>query len=282
MLSRFATCCRSLGLTVHDRRRPADLAAARSGFAELTRIAREQCDAWTGLAASGDTGPRVIEAVWKTVATSGALQRQLGIPQGDLAFRYDTGLYLQFAASNPDDFQLAYATTLCDAGEFAAADDLVGALIARRPSWIQARWVRVVMCYRTQRWSDVVRLLTPIVNDTTLDDEFAHAVRVSLGSSLARLGMYAPALSYLEDAAGPVPVAAVDGTLTKALCLRAQGEDLDAADVLAELYAANPEHEQVEVALSDTSYGIVPTTAARIEARTDPVSYTHLTLPTIA
>ena len=29
--------------------------AARSGFAELTRIAREQCDAWTGLAAAGDT-----------------------------------------------------------------------------------------------------------------------------------------------------------------------------------------------------------------------------------
>jgi type VII secretion ATPase EccA len=270
VLSRFATCCRSLGITVHDRRRPADLAAARSGFAELTRIAREQCDAWTGLAASGDTAPRVIEAVWNTVATAGALQRQLDITHGDLSFRYDTGLYLQFAASTPDDFQLAYATTLCDAGEFAAADEHVGALIARRPSWLQARWVRVVMCYRTQRWSDVVRLLTPVVNDTSLDDEFAHAVRVALGTSLARLGMYAPALSYLEDAAGPVPVAVVDGTLTKALCLRAQGEDLDAADVLAELYAANPEHEQVEIALSDTSYGIVPTTAARIDARHDP------------
>ena len=52
--------------------------------------------------------------------------------------------------------------------------------------------------------------------------------------------------------------------------MRAQGEDLDAADVLAELYAANPENEQVEIALSDTSYGIVPTTAARIEARANP------------
>lgn len=270
VLSRFATCCRSLGITVHDRRRPADLAAARSGFSELTRIAREQCDAWTGLAASGDTSPVVVEAVWKTVATAGALQRQLDIRPGDLSFRYDTGLYLRFDASTPDDFQLAYATTLCDAGEFAAADELVSTLVTRRPNWLRARWVRVVMCYRTQRWSDVVRLLTPVVNDTSLDDEFAHAVRVALGTSLARLGMYAPALSYLEDASGPVPVAVVDGTLTKALCLRAQGEDLDAADVLAELYAANPEHEQVEIALSDPSFGIVPTTAARIEARHDP------------
>ena len=30
--SRFATCCRALGLTIYDRRRPADLAAAQSGF----------------------------------------------------------------------------------------------------------------------------------------------------------------------------------------------------------------------------------------------------------
>ena len=95
-------------------------------------------------------------------------------------------------------------------------------------------------------------------------------MRIALGTALARLGMFAPALSYLEDPAGPVDVAAVDGTLVKALSLRAQGEDLDAADVLAELYAANPENEEVETAISDTSYGIVPTTAARIEARSDP------------
>jgi type VII secretion ATPase EccA len=126
------------------------------------------------------------------------------------------------------------------------------------------------MYYRTERWSDVVRLLTPIVNDAKLDERYAHAVRVALGTSLARLGMFAPALSYLEYPSGPVAVAAVDGALARALSLRAQGEDLDAADVLAELYAANPENEEVETAISDTSYGIVPTTAARIEARTDP------------
>ncbi|MGV0790651.1 type VII secretion AAA-ATPase EccA [Mycolicibacterium sp. XJ1819] len=270
VVSRFATCCRALGLTVHDRKRPADLAAARSGFTELTRIAREQCDAWTGLAAAGDTSARVIEAVWQTVATAGLLQRQIELAAGDLAFTYDTGLYLQFSATTADDFQLAYAVTLCDAGDFAAADELVEPLIARRPGWLQARWVRVAMCYRTERWSDVVRLLTPIVTDTSLDETYAHAVRVALGTSLARLGMFAPALSYLEEPAGPIAVATVDATLVKALALRAQGEELDAADVLAELYAANPENEQVEIALSDSSYGIVPTTAARIEARSNP------------
>ena len=270
VVSRFATCCRALGLSVHDRRRPPDLAAARSGFAELTRIARDQCDAWTGLAAAGDTSARVIEAVWQTVKSAGVLQREVDLADGDLVFDYDTGLYLQFAASTPDDFALAYAVTLCDVGDYAAADKLIDPLIAQRPSWHEARWVRVAMYYRTERWSDVVRLLTPIVNDAKLDEGYSHAVRIALGTSLARLGMFAPALSYLEDPSGPVAVAAVDGALARALSLRAQGEDLDAADVLAELYAANPENEEVETAITDTSYGIVPTTAARIEARSDP------------
>ncbi|MGV0714155.1 type VII secretion AAA-ATPase EccA [Mycolicibacterium sp. XJ662] len=270
VVSRFATCCRDLGLSVHDRRRPTDLAAARSGFAELTRIARDQCDAWTGLAAAGDTSPRVIEAVWQTVATAGVLQRQVELGDGDLAFTYDTGLYLQFRAATADDFQLAYAVARSDAGDFAGADKLVEPLLARRPDWREARWVRVAMYYRTERWSDVVRMLSPVVTDSTLDETYAHAVRTALGTSLARLGMFAPALSYLEEPGGPIDVAAVDGTLVKALSMRAQGEDLDAADVLAELYAANPENREVEVALSDSSYGIVPTTAARIEARTDP------------
>ena len=270
VLSRFATGCRALGLTVHERRRPADIAAARTGFAELTRIAHEHCDAWTGLAAAGDTSARVIESVWRTVGTAGALQRHLEMTPGDLGFDYDTGLYLQFRATSADDFQLAHAAMLSEAGDHAAADVLVEQLIGRRPSWLQARWVRVAMCYRTGRWQDVVRLLTPVVNDPKLDETYAHAARVALGTALARLGMFAPALSYLEDANGPVEIAVVDGTLAKALSLRAQGEDPDATDTLAELYAANPEHEQVEQALSDTSFGIVPTTAARIEARTDP------------
>jgi hypothetical protein len=212
----------------------------------------------------------LVESVWRTVATAGALQRQLELTPGELGFTYDTGLYLQFRASSPDGFQLAYAATLSESGDYAAADRLVDPLIERRPSWLQARWVRVAMHNRTERWSDVVRLLTPVVNDAALDETYSHAARVALGTALARLGMFAPALSYLEEPAGPVRIAAVDGALGKALSLRAQGEDLGAADVLADLYAANPEHDHVQLALSDSSYGIVPTTAARIDAQHVP------------
>ena len=72
IVSRFATCCKALGLSVFERRRPADLAAARSGFAALTRVAHDQCDAWIGLAAAGDVSPGVLAAVSATAGATGA------------------------------------------------------------------------------------------------------------------------------------------------------------------------------------------------------------------
>ena len=92
VVSRFATCCRALGIEVYQRRRPADLAAARAGFTALTRVAHDQCDAWTGLAAAGDASLRVLEAVARTADSAGTLQRQVELAPGALGFRYDTGL----------------------------------------------------------------------------------------------------------------------------------------------------------------------------------------------
>src|SRR5207302_1166427 len=81
---------------------------------------------------------------------------------------------------------------------------------------------------------------------------------------------FAAALSYLEDPDGPVAVAAVDGALARALSLRADGDEDTAREVLQDLYAANPENAQVEEALTDSSFGIVPTSADRIAARIAP------------
>jgi type VII secretion ATPase EccA len=270
VVSRFATCCRALGLTIYDRRRPADLAAARSGFTALTRIAHDQCDAWTGLAAAGDLSARVLEAVSRTADTAGVLQRQVELAPGALGFQYDTGLYLRFRAAEPDDFHLAYAAALAADGQYADAHRLVSDITERRPSCREARWVASAIHYRAQRWADVVKLLSPMVNEPGLDEHFSHAVKIALGIALARLGMFAPALSYLEEPDGPIAVAAVDGALARALALRADGDDDTAREVLQDLYAANPQNAQVEEALLDSSFGIVTTSADRIDARTDP------------
>jgi type VII secretion ATPase EccA len=269
VISRFATCCRALGLSVYDRRRPADLAAARSGFAALARVAHNQCDAWTGLAAAGDCSLTVLQAISRTADTAGALQRRIELTPKALGFVYDTGLYLQFRATDPDAFHLAHAAALISDGRFADADGLVAEVLARRHALREAIWVATAVHFRTQRWSDVVKLLTPIVNDAELDPMFAHAAKIALGTALARLGMYAPALSYLEEPEGPVPVATADGALAKALALRANGNDDEAAETLQDLYAANPANAQAQQALLDPSFGIAVTTAARIDARTD-------------
>ncbi|CDO31465.1 type VII secretion AAA-ATPase EccA [Mycobacterium porcinum] len=270
VISRFATCCRALGLTVNDRQRPADADAARTGFAGLTRIAHDHCDAWTGLAAAGDVSGPVIDAVWRTRGSAGLLQREIDLAAGDLGFTYDTGLYLQFRAADVDDFQLAYAARIYASGSRAEADALVAEVLARRRGWLNATWLRVAFNHHAERWGDVVRLLTPVVTNPSLDEVTAHAARTTLGIALARLGMLAPALSYLEDPSGPIPVAELDGALAKALTLRAQGEDEDAGEVLQDLFAAHPENKQVEEALLDTSFGLLITNAARIDARTDP------------
>ena len=108
--SRFATCCRALGLTIYDRKRPADLA-----------IAHDQADAWVGLAAAGDLSLPVLEAISHNVATAGVLQRHVELAPGALGFQYDTGLYLKFRATEPDDFHLAYAAALVGAALSASA-----------------------------------------------------------------------------------------------------------------------------------------------------------------
>ncbi|PRI14155.1 type VII secretion AAA-ATPase EccA [Mycobacterium shigaense] len=270
VLSRFAACSRALGLNVHNRKRPADLAAARSGFTALTRIAHDQCDAWLGQAAAGDTSIHVLEAISRTAATLGLLQRHAELVPGTLGFHYDSGLYLRFRATEPDDFHLAYAAALADEGKFVEAYKLVGDITERRPRSREARWIAATINYRAERWSDVVKLLSPIVNDPGLDEQFRHAVRIALGIALARLGMFAAALAYLEEPDGAVAVAAVDGALAKALALRAEGDEDTAREVLQDLYAANPENAQVAEALGDSSFGIVPTTEDRIGARTDP------------
>ncbi|ORW19757.1 type VII secretion AAA-ATPase EccA [Mycolicibacter nonchromogenicus] len=269
-ISRFATCCRALGIEVYQRKRPADLTAARAGFAALTRVAHEQCDAWIGLAAAGDQSPRVLAAISQTAASAGTLQRRLDLQQGALGFHYDTGLYLKLRATEADDFHLAHAAQLAMAGRCAEANAVVAEIAQRRPDWNDVRWMAIAVNHHAGRWSDMVKLLTPIVNDPDRDELFSHAAKIALGIALARLGMYAPALSYLEEPEGPIAVAATDGALAKGLILRAQDDEEAAAEVLQDLYAANPENEQVQQALLDHSFGIVTTTAARIDARTDP------------
>ncbi len=272
VVSRFATCCRALGLSVHDRQRPADLAAARSGFAALTHVAHEQCDAWTGLAAAGDVSARVIESVWRTSGTAGVLQRQIELAPGALGFSYDTGPLPPIPGHRSRRLPIG----LCGKpfrGRRLRRRRPPGGRADRASTRLaaEARWLRVAICYRTERWSDVVRLLTPVVNDPSLDETYAHAARVTLGIALARLGMFAPALSYLEEPAGPVAVAAVDGALRQgALPCARRVRTTTRTTCCRTSTPPTPRTRRSKRRCRIPRFGLVTTTAARIDARTNP------------
>ncbi|MGL6236535.1 MAG: type VII secretion AAA-ATPase EccA [Segniliparus sp.] len=267
---RFATCCLALGLPVQGRRRPADLAAARSGFASLARTAHEACDVWVGLAAAGDLSLAVLESAAASSASSGELGREAGLAAEALGFRYESGLYLRLRAAEPVGLRLAHAAAIADAGDLGRAHEIAEAATKAHPERFDARWLSAAICYRAGRWNDVVARLTPVVAEGGLDEAAAHAARISLGVALARLGMHTPALSHLDEPHGPVAVAAADGALARALCLRALGDEDGALEALHELYAADPGNAQAEQALGDASFGLPATTSARIAARTDP------------
>ena len=170
VVSRFATCCRALGLSVHDRQRPADLHAARSGFAALTRIANDQCDAWTGLAAAGDASPQVIEAVWQTSATAGAAAaRDRAGPRG--ARLHSTTPACTSSSAPPrvttsrSPTPRGWPTLPTDPDGWPRRTVWWANSSTADPAGCRPRWVRAAIYYRAARWSDVVRLLTPVVTD---------------------------------------------------------------------------------------------------------------------
>ncbi|ADG97216.1 AAA ATPase central domain protein [Segniliparus rotundus DSM 44985] len=278
-VSRFATCCLALGLPVRGRRRPADLGSARSGFASLVRVAHDACDGWVGLAAAGDLSLPVLESIVANSTNSGELAREVGLSPEALGFRYESGLYLQLRAAEPAGFRLALAAATAAQGDLGKAHEIAAAVLQEQPGRFDARWLTAAICYHAARWPDVVALLTPTVAENNanaenpakdLDPTSKHAARIALGIALARLGMHSPALSHLDEPQGPIAAAAADGALARALCLRALDDEDGALEALHELYASDPGNAQAEQALGDASFGLPTTTAARINARTDP------------
>ena len=101
-----------------------------------------------------------------------------------------------------------------------------------------------------------------------------QAVSVAHGLAGAYLGLWEQAFELLStQGQGPIPAAAAEALLTAGLCARALGRPEAATALLNEAYAVVGIDDSVRAtiakALSDAGYGIRPTTAARIDARSD-------------
>ncbi len=97
-----------------------------------------------------------------------------------------------------DDFHLAYAAALAADGRFAEARQLVTGVTERAAKLARSPLGRVVINYRAERWSDVVKLLSPS-STTPASTRPSRTPPRSRWASRWPGWDVAPALSYLED-----------------------------------------------------------------------------------
>lgn len=272
-LELFASSCAALGAEVYGRRQVADKRAARTGFERLTAQYPDQCDGWLGVAASGAATREVLEGAYRAIDTCGDLIAATDVAADALDFVFDSGMYVSLYARGADGLTIATAAARIGAGDLAAAHSLIDDGIAGRRS-SAASWVLAVAYYRAKRWHDVRRVLGPVAGQVR-DDPYLHqAVQVASGLAGAYLGLWEQAFDQLSDQGeGPIPNANGEALLGAGLCARALGRVDQAAALLNEAYGAVGDNaalrSTITSALSDPGFGIHPTTAARIDARTD-------------
>lgn len=272
-LDLFVSSCAALGAEVYGRRQVADKRAARAGFERLTAQHPDQCDGWLGLAASGAQGREVLENAYRAIETCGELMAAADVAADAVDFAFDTGMYIQLYARGADGVIMACAAARAAAGDYAGARDLLDdPMLGRQPA--HAGWVLAVLYFRSKRWHDVRRVLAPLAAQVREDPFLHQAVQVAYGLAEAYLGLWEKAFDQLSSQGqGPIAAANAEALLGAGLCARALGRPEAATALLNEAYAVVGISENlrstIAAALSDSGFGIEPTSAARIDARND-------------
>lgn len=267
----FLRGCTGLGAQVMGRRRPPDLAGARSTFQRLTMHHPDQCDAWRGLAAAGDVTEPVLKGAYAALSTFGEILNSADVAPDALNFDFQTHLYITLPAHDVAGIALAYAAALLDNKKYQEALDRIDAQTVRAQP-LYAAWMQAAIYSKADRWSDVRRILLPLTKNHIGDDFLRQAIHVANGIAGACLGMWQQAFDELAHSEGPDEEAHLDGAYHRALCARKLGDTDAAATLLDEAYslsAGNKLQDQIKTAMTDPTYGLSSTTAARIDGRTD-------------
>lgn len=273
----FAHSCVALGAEVYGRRQIPDKRVARSGFERLTNQHPDQCDGWLGLIASVGAHRELLEHAHRVIDTAGELIAEADVASDAVDFVFETGLYVSLPAHGADGVILALAAARAADGDFESARELLDQrLLATQPYF--GGWLLAVIYFKSKRWHDVRRVLAPLTaqmkTSVNPDPYLYQAMSVAQGLSEAYLGMWDQAHDRLRPMGrGPIATANGDALLTAGVSARALGHDDEATTLFNEAYAVDGINEavrsEIAAALSDPSHGIIPTTAARIDARSD-------------
>ncbi|MFD3507556.1 type VII secretion AAA-ATPase EccA [Nocardia sp. NPDC058666] len=269
----------SLGLSIDGQESTRDLEYAKLAFQRATEWDPGMCDAWLGRAVAGEITEDVLHNLHKTSTTTlYREQRRLGLPPRTLAGRFQPGLYIDYPLANFTEIWLAYAAQLISTKEYDEAERVLDELESHRKARTvdpefeidnrATAYVRAVMHYNTQRWSDVMTILAA---SAEWDDPYmAAGAHVMVGTACAQLGLFGEAIQRMEKAeAGPIPAARTAAMFCRGLCLREAGKPDQAQALFEKVYSQVPDFEANAIAMRDRTFRITVTNREAIEARTD-------------
>ncbi|KAF0848290.1 type VII secretion AAA-ATPase EccA [Nocardia caishijiensis] len=269
----------SLGLSIDGQESSRDLEYARLAFTRATEWDDGMCDAWLGRAAAGELTQEVLVNLHRTsTSTLNREQRRVGLAPRQLVGRFTPGLYIDYPLSSFTEIWLAYAAQLIADKQYGEAERILDELAGHRAAKPRdpdalvddriCAYVRGVLHYQTQRWSDVMSVLP---GSADWDDPYlAAGAHVMVGSACAQLGLFGEAIRRLEQAeAGPIPAARTTAMFCRGLCLRETGKAEEAQKLFEQVYSQAPDFEANAAAMRDKTYRLTVTTREALEARTD-------------
>ncbi|NKY56887.1 type VII secretion AAA-ATPase EccA [Nocardia flavorosea] len=269
----------SLGLSIEGQESARDLEYAKLAFQRATEWDPGMCDAWLGRAAAGELTKDVLFNLQKTCdSTLYREQRRVGLRPRELAGRFQPGLYIDYPLSSRTEISLAWAAQLIADKDLDEAERVLDQLEQYRKGQLNdagreadnriAAYVRGVLHYTTQRWSDV---MTVLAGSAEWDDPYlAAGAHVMVGTACAQLGLFAESIRRMQAAEqGPIPAARTTAMFCRGLCLRETGNEDEAQALFEKVYSQAPDFEANASAMRDRTFRITVTSRDVIAARTD-------------
>ncbi|QHN32201.1 type VII secretion AAA-ATPase EccA [Gordonia amarae] len=256
----------SLGIPVDGQEPVNDREQAARAFTRASQWDPAMADAWLGRMACGESTDEVIAALYHHRDAIGREQRRLRLPHRILAGRWDTTVGIDYPLTDATDATAAYATTLVRGSDPAGADDVLSAVTGDVPV---VDLIRGVLQFATGRWNHVLTALTPATGWP--DQVLGCAAQFMTGTACVQLGMFDEGTRQLAGVvSGPVPALATQALFTTGMALREQGQEAAAVSHFQQVYARDPGFGPAAEAMRSPAYRLVITSAAQIDARTDP------------
>ncbi|BBX88073.1 AAA family ATPase [Mycolicibacterium aubagnense] len=261
----------------------ADMAAARESFRQAITSEPKMCDAWMGLAMSGEVTVETLRGAYESRDYLHWEVRRLGLGETDLAPTVPTAGYITIYPYTGALIGIALAALLTVERQFGQAEQLLAEidLTGELPSTALLRvYVGACLYYVARRWDDLLGWTAQPIPSVRPDIVGAAAALLT-GIAHTGLGEYGEALQHLqrvdtiaEQAGiggpdGPAALILSEAAFQRGMCQRSLGKEDAARTAFAQATANGVPHNEAVAALADPTYTAVVTTREVLAARTN-------------